>query len=138
MTIDLGHNQELETGVITDDLEGMELSGILSEAGEGSAAAGGKIVLGTRTTSSSFVHSTAGANEEKEKDDGDNRTDPESGGVHFDPANPYSLLGQEGELGEEGDGDSTKSEAKDAGLEQQLSSVASEEIVRDGAMVLSE
>ena len=104
-TMELGHN-EWENGANIDDLGSVELSEILSEAGEGSAAAG--VVLGTRITSSSSVHSIAGANEE-EKDDGDDRTDPESGGVHVDPANPFSLPEQEVEGGEQGDGDSTES-----------------------------
>ena len=67
--------------------------------------------------------------------DDDDRTDPESGGVHFDPANPFSLLGQDGEVGGDGEGES---ETKVADLEQQPSSVASAEMARDGAMALSD
>mmetsp|Transcript_16380 Transcript_16380/g.24813 ORF Transcript_16380/g.24813 Transcript_16380/m.24813 type:complete len:136 (-) Transcript_16380:83-490(-) len=101
-----------------------------------SAAAGRPNVFGTGTTAHSFVGSSTAGEITEEEDDG---TDPESSGVHFDPANPFSLLGQDGEIGGgDGEGGSTESEAKGADLEQQPSSVASAEKARDGAMALSD
>jgi len=62
----------------------------------------------------------------------------QSGGVHFDPANPFSLLGQDGEVGGDGEGGSAESEVNDAYLEQQPSFVESAEVARDGGMVLTD
>ena len=111
------------------------LSEIAPEA-VGSAEAGRVNIFDTEEEDSS-TGSIAGEEKEVEGDD-NNTEDSESSRVHFDPANPFSLLGKDGEVGGDGEGGSAESEAKDADLEQQPSSVASAEIVRDGAMALSD
>ena len=72
-------------------------------------------------------------------------SDSESGGVHFDPANPFSPLGQTwlgesaGEVEGEEEGGGAGLEVTDADLEQQPSSSgANAEMARDGALALSD
>eukprot|EP00639_Heterosigma_akashiwo_P026669 CAMPEP_0194698286 /NCGR_PEP_ID=MMETSP0295-20121207/23982_1 /TAXON_ID=39354 /ORGANISM="Heterosigma akashiwo, Strain CCMP2393" /LENGTH=344 /DNA_ID=CAMNT_0039591221 /DNA_START=382 /DNA_END=1411 /DNA_ORIENTATION=- len=135
LTLDLDNIQEFELNKSGVEMGVMEnLSEIAPEA-VGSAAAGRREVFDTDDAVSSIsIGSIAG--EEKEVEDDDNTTtDSESSRVHFDHANPYSLLGQDGEVGSA----AAESEAKNADLGQQPSLGASAKIARDeGAMALSD
>ncbi len=129
-------------GLVTSGrIEFTQVTGKLSDTAHeevGSATAARTGYFGANNnaghSSSSFkCSSTAGETTGKE----DDNTDPGSSGVHYDPANPFSLLGQDGEIGGgNGEGGSAESEAKGADLGQQPSSVASAEGARGGAAAL--